>query len=314
MFGATRTLFRMAHFHYRRKLRQAIPRNREQSRFNGPQTDSCTYSSLAKSLTLRQQFAPPTHGRASSKPVRLPGTYTETHGGSSLANPVAIAIRVRSCVLRGSGCRCETVDHTCAELADLELRGRAEVVTQAASARTLPRGNVRGPRSRGLEITSRNDLALNYSRTAELCYFGCSTSSMTSLPFFSCRDHLVDWRVARQGDVDHVVAGIERHVHRRSLLDHALVHCNLSALWLRANAESGLIRIGFASEELRHLADSLDAVDIAERLKRWSKVVGLPKGELAIHGLVEVSRETYQDNVLPLIHAHLRGNFLAPTS
>src|ERR1700692_2814168 len=49
-------------------------------------------------------------------------------------------------------------------------------------------------------------------------------------------DVLVQGRIATQRNVDLVVAGIERHVHRRALFQQVLVNRDLSALRLRAYA------------------------------------------------------------------------------
>src|SRR5580704_17410249 len=109
----------------------------------------------------------------------------------------------------------------------------------------------------------------------------------------------VDRLKSRQRQVDDVIARIERHIERRVFLHDVLVDCNLRTFGQRVNADHGLPGLhAFSAKELRHLADRLDAVRVAQRLQRGREVKRLPQHELAVHGLVEITHLAHQHHML----------------
>jgi len=128
---------------------------------------------------------------------------------------------------------------------------------------------------------------------------------------FIYRDDFVDGGIAAQGDVDDVVAGIENKVNRRVLIQHVLVDGHLGSLGLGFDADRAHALRFFAAEELVHLADGFDVVDIAERLESGREIGGLAQGELSTGGLVDVTRLAHQYDVLALVHRDLGGSELA---
>ena len=128
-------------------------------------------------------------------------------------------------------------------------------------------------------------------------------------PFYC--DDFVDWRVAAGSNVNDIVPGIKRYVHGSGLVQHVLVDCDLGSLGLSMNADRALVGLTFFTEQLRHFADRLHVLDIAESAQGGREVERLAENELRIHGLVKVAFLANQDQVLAFANTDLGGRFRA---
>ncbi len=89
-----------------------------------------------------------------------------------------------------------------------------------------------------------------------------------------------------------------------------LVDGDLSSLGLRMNAQCGLACVSLAAtEQLRHLAHGLDAVNVAKRPQCWGEIESLSEHELRTHGFVDIARHPDKHHVLALVDADLRRRF-----
>src|SRR5579864_7358382 len=66
-------------------------------------------------------------------------------------------------------------------------------------------------------------------------------------------DDFVYGGVSAERDVDDVVAGIDHHVDGSGLIQHALVHSDLSTFGLGVYGNRCLTGLAFAAEQTRHL-------------------------------------------------------------
>src|SRR4051812_10200610 len=128
-------------------------------------------------------------------------------------------------------------------------------------------------------------------------------------PFYC--DDFVNWRIAARSNVNDIVTGIKGYVHWSGLVQHVLVDCDLRSLGLSMNADRALVDLTFFTEQLRHFADRLHVLDIAESAQGGREIEGLSENELRIHGLVKVAFLANQDQVLAFANTDLGGRFRA---
>src|SRR5689334_24155598 len=111
------------------------------------------------------------------------------------------------------------------------------------------------------------------------------------------RDHAMQGLVSREGDVDHVVAGVQHEVHRCRLVDHAAIDRDLRALGLSLDRNFAHTGRGIAAKEPLEFAAGLDVVGHAHRLQRRRILKALAGRKRGRGGFIQIALFSDQDGV-----------------